>query len=283
MKLVLKSVHPRQGVEWVLQSWRLFARAPLALTGLFGTFLFVALIAMFLPLVGGLLVVAALPLLSLVMMMGSAATIRGQMAPPSLLLTPLRAEALRRNRLMGLCGLYAASTLLVMLISDGLDGGKFNELQQMMATGLETEAQRGQAQALLEDPALRGAVAMRLLLTGLVSIPFWYAPALVWWGGQGVAQSLFSSVLALWRSKAAFVVYLLAWFGLIAVGGASLGALLQALGAGQLLGMLAMPLGLTLSVVFYVSLYFMFVQTFGAGASPASDDTDDTPPLSPPA
>ena len=253
----------------------------MALSGLFGTFLFAALILMFLPLVGGLMVVAALPLLSLVMMMGCAAIMRGQVAPPSLLLAPFRAQTERRNRLLGLCGLYAAATLAVMLASDGLDGGKFNELQALMASGMDTEEQKQQAQALLEDPSLRGAVFLRLALTGLVSIPFWYAPALVWWAQQGVAQSLFSSVLALWRSKGAFAVYLLTWFGVIALGGGLLGAGLQALGAGQLLSLLVMPLGLTLSVVFYVSLYFMFVQTFGS-AEPSRTD-EDAEELNPPA
>ena len=290
MKLVLKSVQPRQGVDWVLQSWKLFGRAPLALTGLFGTFLFVALIALFIPLLGSLLVVASLPLLSLVMMMGSAAAQRGQLVPPSLLLAPLKAEPLRRNRLFIMGAAYAVCTLLVLLISDGLDGGKFNELQQVMATGLETEAQRQQAQTLLADEDLRTAILIRLVLTGLMSVPFWYAPALVWWGGQGVAQALFSSVLALWRSKLAFVLYLLAWFGLVALGGAGLGVLLQTLGAGHLLGVLAMPMGLTVSVVFYISLYFMFVQTFGTTEAQGDDGKETTaaasegePPLNPPA
>lgn len=293
MKLVLKTVQPRQGLAWVTQSWKLFGRAPLALTGLFGTFLFVALLLLFLPLVGGMLVVVALPMLSLVMMMGSAAAARGHLVPPSLLLAPLKADALRRNRLLVMGALYAASTLIVLLLSEGLDGGKFAELQQLMASGLETEAQRQQAQALLEDPELRNAMVMRLVLTGLLSIPFWYAPALVWWGGQGVAQSLFSSVLALWQSKGAFAVYLATWFALIAVGGSLLGLLLQGLGAGQLLGALAMPFGLTLSVVFYISLYTMFVQTFGAADRPeghegTEDETpgpgsDNPPPLNPPA
>jgi hypothetical protein len=45
-----------------------------------------------------------------------------------------------------------------------------------------------------------------------------------------------------------------------------------------------MPLGLTLSVVFYASLYFMFVQTFGAGDDMGSRTDEDAPDeVSPPA
>ena len=50
------------------------------------------------------------------------------------------------------------------------------------------------------------------LLGALLSVPFWHAPALVHWGGQGVAQALFSSTLALWRNKAAFALNGLLWF-----------------------------------------------------------------------
>ena len=51
-----------------------------------------------------------------------------------------------------------------------------------------------------------------------------------------------------------------------------------------LMGALAMPLGLTLSVVFYASLYFMFVQTFGAGDDKGSRTDEDAPDeISPPA
>jgi hypothetical protein len=44
-----------------------------------------------------------------------------------------------------------------------------------------------------------------------------------------------------------------------------------------------MPLGLTLSVVFYASLYFMFVQTFGAGDDTERRTDEDAPDeVSPP-
>jgi hypothetical protein len=52
---------------------------------------------------------------------------------------------------------------------------------------------------------------------------------------------------------------------------------------GNLIGALAMPLGLTLSVVFYASLYFMFVQTFGAGDDMERRTDEDAPDeVSPP-
>lgn len=277
MKLVLKTVQPSQGMQWVQQSLKLFARQPLALTGLFGTFLFVALVLLMVPLLGGLIVLAAVPLLGLVMMMGTAAAVRGQPVMPTLYLAPFRTDPLRRRRLLTLCVGYGVATLLILMLSDWLDGGKLNELQNLMASGRDDETTRDELQALLTDPQLRQGLFTRLGLTALLSLPFWHAPALVWWGQQGVAQALFSSSLALWRSKGAFLVYVGAWFALVALCGMALGLLLQALGAGALMGVLAMPLGMTLSVVFYASLYFMFVHTFSAVDAPGEPRDDDAP------
>jgi hypothetical protein len=277
MKLILKHVQPRQGVRWVQQSLKVFTRQPLGLAGLFGAFLFFALIMMLIPVLGGVLVLAAVPLLGLVMMMGTAAAVRGQRALPGLYLAPFRTDAARRSRLLTLCAAYGLLSLLVLLIADFIDNGKLNELQELMARGRDDNNTREQLRLLLADPQLLGGLYARLGLTVVLSIPFWHAPALVWWGQQGAAQALFSSTLAIWRTKGAFAAYVATWVLLLAGAGLTLGVVLQALGLSGLMGALAMPLGLTLSVVFYTSLYFMFVQTFGAGDSSESRTDEDAP------
>ena len=284
MKLILKPVQARQGVQWVVQGLKVFGRQPLGLAGLFGTFLFLALVLMLVPVIGGVVVLAAVPLLGLVMMMGTAAVVRGQRALPGLYLAPFRTDAVRCSRLMVLCAAYGALSLLVLLVSDAIDGGKLNELQELMAAGRDDARTREDLQRLLADPQLLGGLYARVGLTALISIPFWHAPALVWWGQQSAAQALFSSTLAIWRSKGAFVSFVAAWVSLLGVSGLGLGLVLQALGLSGLMGALAMPLGLTLSVVFYASLYFMFVQTFGTGEA-GSERTDEDAPdeISPPA
>ena len=62
------------------------------------------------------------------------------------------------------------------------------------------------------------ALALGLGLAALLSVPFWHAPALVWWHGQGLAQSLFSSTLACWRNKGAFTIFGVAWMGVLTTG-----------------------------------------------------------------
>ena len=74
------------------------------------------------------------------------------------------------------------------------------------------------------------------------------------------------------------------WVLLVAAIGILLGLVLQVLGLTSLMGVLAMPLGLTLSVLFYASLYFMFVHTFGTGDDQGSRTDEDAPDeISPPA
>jgi len=284
MKLVLKPVHARQGAQWVLQALKIFARQPLGLASLFGTFLLLALVLVLVPVVGALLVMAAVPMLGLVMMMGTAAAVRGQRAHPGLYLAPWRTDPMRRNRLLALCASYGLISLMILLSADAIDGGKLEELQELMAGVRDDEVSREQVRQLLADPQLLNGLYARLGLTLLLSIPFWHAPALVWWGQQSAAQALFSSTLAIWRTKAAFACYVATWVLLLVVLGLGLGLVLQMLGLSTLMGALAVPMGLTLSVVFYASLYFMFVQTFGASDDAGGrTDEDACDEVSPPA
>jgi hypothetical protein len=97
---------------------------------------------------------------------------------------------------------------------------------------------------------------LRLMLLALLSVPFWHAPAIVYWGRQGWAKSLFFSTMAVWRNRGAFAVYGLGWIGLSLVF-AMLFSLLAAL-----LGMPQQPsLVAVLVFVSAISLYFTLMYT----------------------
>jgi hypothetical protein len=103
---------------------------------------------------------------------------------------------------------------------------------------------------------------VRLIGAALLSVPYWHSPALVHWGGQGALQALFSSTLALWRARAAFGVYALGWLGVSLALGLGLMLLAGVTGSTQVVGLMALPIGLTVTVVFYVSLWFSFNDSF---------------------
>jgi hypothetical protein len=126
--------------------------------------------------------------------------------------------------------------------------------------------------AILAEPGVVTGGLLAVVLALLLSVPFWHAPALVHWGGQTVGQSLFSSTLALWRAKGAFFVYGMTFIGLLLLSVFTLGLLLGLLGAPQLAALLALPLGLAFTALFYISLLFSFNDCFGGKAVPPMDD-----------
>jgi hypothetical protein len=263
MTLRIADVPPRRGLSWVSQSFVQFLRRPLAFTLLFLVFLVAAMVLLAVPYLGALLVLASLPLLTLGFMIATRAAQQdgsvhvGQMVEPLL----RGADPARRATLVKLCLAYAAATALVMWGSDAIDGGTFERLQLLLASA-RTEANAKEIDALLADPRLRDGLIVRFGLSALLSIPFWHAPPLVWWHGQGVAQSLFSSTLACWRNKGAFLLYGLAWAGTVALFGIVAGGLFSLLGAPQLVGLAAIPAGLMFSTAFYVSLYYSYADCF---------------------
>lgn len=266
MTLRILDAKPREGAAWVSRAFALFLKKPLAFSALFALFLFAALVLLLLPYAGAVLLLMALPLLGLGFMIAARSALGDGPVHVGQLLEPLRGGSAiavaRRKPLLLLCGLYAAATALVMLVSDVVDGGSFERLQLLLASARDAAKQQ-ELDALLDDDSLLAGLSLRLGGTALLSIPFWHAPALVWWQGQGVAQSLFSSTLACWRNRVAFLVYGLAWVLTIVVFGVLAGSLFALIGAPQLVTLAAVPAGLMFSTAFYVSLVFTYQGCFG--------------------
>ena len=274
MSLRILQASARDGATWVSRAFALFLKKPLAFSALFALFLFAALVFLVLPYAGAVLLLMALPLLSLGFMIASRSAMNGGPVHAGHLLEPLRGGSetavARRKQLLLLCGLYAVATAAVMLASDAIDGGSFARLQVLLASARDAAKQQ-ELDALLDDNSLLGGLLLRLGGTALLSIPFWHAPALVWWQGQGVAQSLFSSTVACWRNRGAFLVYGLAWTLTIVLFGVLAGGLFALIGAPQLVTLAAVPAGLMFSTAFYVSLLFTYQGCFGGETLMPSD------------
>jgi hypothetical protein len=270
MSLHISQVPSQRGVAWVRESFALFLKSPFAFSLLFMLFLVVALVLMALPFVGALLLLAAMPLLTLGFAAATRGALRGQAVHAGLLFEPFKgtADAKRRVVLLRLCLLYAAVTAAVMLLAQAIDDGGFERLQNLMAAERNAD-NKAQIDALLADPRLAGGMLLRVTLIAALSVPFWHAPMLVWWDGQGLAQSLFSSTLACWRNRGAFIVNMLVWAGLAMAFGIVTSVLVTVLGsAPALVTVLLPPLVLMFSVVFYVSLYLMYADCFAVAAPP---------------
>jgi hypothetical protein len=265
MGLRLLSVQPRQGWRWVTQGVRLWWRHPLAFSGLLALFLLaVTLIMVLVPWVGGIIGLCMVPLLSLGFMVASRSALQGGPVHALQLVEGLRhpqSQQLRAQLLI--CLAYGVTTMMVIALADLVDGGLFEDFQRALSrTGPDGKADP-QLMPILLNPMLYAGMAVRLGLTSLLSIPFWHAPALVHWGGQTAMQALFSSTLALWRTRAAFALYMVGWITVVVSVAVLLTILATLVGMPRIVVGLTMPIALPLTAAFYVSLWFSFVDTFG--------------------
>jgi hypothetical protein len=258
-----RQVPARQGARWVRDGLRIFMRRPLAFCVLFLLYL----------LVGPMLMLAVAPLASLGFMLATRQALSGRFPTPGVFIEPLRLSASQRWAQVKLGIAYAVAIALVLWLADSIGGAAFDALRDAVHDGRTTPAD---LQPLLSDPSLQTAWLVTALGLALVAIPFWHAPALVHWGGQGAAQSLFFSSVACWRNKGALMVYSLGWLAVIVLFAFVSTSVLALLGVPQLAVLFFTPAALMLSAAFYASLYFTFADSFEA-----TPDDDSTSPETP--
>jgi hypothetical protein len=264
MALKLHTVSPRQGLAWIVSGWRVFLMRPLSFVALFAIFMATVVLLSWMPIVGSVLGLAIVPLLTVAYMVATRRAMAGETFRATVLIAALRSEGhASRWPMLRLCGVYAIISLLIVVFTHWLDGGALSRAQELLVGG---NPKPGELVIALSDPRLFWGLLVFAVLVSLVAVPFWYAPALILWGGQGATQSLFSSTLAVWRNRAAFSVYIGAWTAL-AFGFVLLTAVLMiaaaAAGLERLAGFLPMTGILGLTAWFYVSLWFCFADAFG--------------------
>lgn len=261
MGLKLQTVPTAQGLLWVRLGFTQFLRHPMAYASVLVLFMVAVMVVSMLPVLGSVLVMMAIPVLSLAFMHATHEGVNGRTPRPGVLVAMWRETVPkeRRRALLTLCLTYALLTLLGLSLCELIDDGNLERFMDGVAGNRSPE----EIEALASAPGVFEGALGRLLVTAALGVPFWHAPALVLWGGQGVAQALFSSALAVWRAKGAFLLYGLGWMGAISAAATLMALVLGLLGQGQLSGLFVMPLALLVSTAYYVSLYFTFVDSFG--------------------
>jgi hypothetical protein len=266
MKLHLHHVEPRQGKVWAQQGWTAFRRAALPMTSILAAFLMGVLLLSLAGPVGAILGFSLTPLLILVFMLATHQVVQNR--PVSFLLwqQPFKVNAVRSRVQVQLALLFGLLVALLLLAVDGVDAQARQQLADAMEAMVDATtpaaqeaAEKNMVQARLNPQLLEGMALRGLLLTLLV-LPFWHAAALAHWGGHGLMQSMFGSLLGLWHNKGAYLVHGLIWLGVQFAAGLLLG--LVALLAPALAFLLLTPVSLLLGAVFLAGLYFSFADTF---------------------
>ena len=153
---------------------------------------------------------------------------------------------------------YAAATMLLAVWANAIDGG---DTQRWLAR--RDHARPDGKPPVLPPMSANSVFALRLMSLGMmvVAVPLWHAPALVQWGRQGAAQAMFSSVVAIWRTRWATLTFLVGWF-LVFMAFATIVQILMAVFGVETVSLAAVTGQMVLSITFYVSLWFGFVDTF---------------------
>jgi hypothetical protein len=273
----LQQVAPGRGTVWVRKGFQVFGRQPLGFASLFAAGLFVSLVLGVIPLLGSIAALALAPALSLVFMIASRRVAAGQTAMPGAIAELVQSGRSRLVALVKLGVAYVAATFLLFWLAGVLDGGA---LASFFATFRDAKLTPESAAARVAEPGVQFGLLLRLFFLGVLSIAFWHAPALVFWGDPGWAKSLFFSTIALWRNKGAFTIYSLVWLALFMV----LLAVVS-IGAGlfgpEPFALVAAPLMLLFMTLFYASLWFTFADCFTPSDPAAALPRDDVDPPDP--
>jgi hypothetical protein len=272
VSLHVNTVAARRGVDWVRQAFALLGRRLVGFAVLLMTALVPTLLITAVPVIGPLLAFAMGQPITLGFAVAARAALAGEPVRAAHMLQPLLpgADPARRAALLRLCVVYVAAVAGVMLGVTALGGDALQEL----ATAMQSQDGDfvGRANAVFErHPGLRFLLIASSGLFLLLSVLFWHAPMLVWWHGQGVAQSLFSSALAIWRNKGAFTVYSLAWVGVMMLLLAVTAMLQPLFGSPEVAALALQPATLLMMAAFYLSAYFSYADCLAIRDDAAGD------------
>jgi hypothetical protein len=257
VRVRLRSLPAVAGLMWIRRGSRTFWRRPL---GFFGLYLFIIAclcVSMLVPM-ATLILIVLVPMVSLGFMVATEDVLNDLPLRPTVFWSPLLLTPVARRALLSIGMIYLATSLGLAFFANTIDGGE----AQRWAEKLMTPRTDGQ---MPELPPLSSLGLAVLLLksfgVALVSIPLWHAPALVHWGRQGVAQAMFSSVVAIWRTRAAFLLFILGWVAMMFAFSMIVVMLAAAFGA-AVVSLAAFTGLVALTATFYVSIWFGFVDTF---------------------
>jgi hypothetical protein len=250
----------------------MFWRRPGGFLGLFGLVMLVMVMLMLLvPAVLIPFALALLPLVSLGFMVATEAVHNDLPIRPGAFIEPLASGSRERAALAQIGLVYVAAAIVAVMLGNWIDGGELARWVAAMSTPLPDGSPPTPVP--LSDRGVAGLLTMTGIVA-LVSIPLWHAPALVHWGRQRAPQAMFSSVIALWRTRGAFLVYLLGWWALCMITAVITDLVTSFVGSTLLKASLLFFVQWSLTAVFYVTLWYGFDDTFEIRpvAEPGLDD-----------
>jgi hypothetical protein len=259
-----------EGWRWVTDGLKLLVSQPIAIVGLTTLFVLALVLPTIIPLVGGFAPLVLTPILSVGFMQAVRDAQAGKRITPLMLFSGFKAD--KGNLIKPLLILGAINCILtvaVLAASMLADGGTLFRI----ATGaIGTEDQIGLDSGLAYSAAVFG------LLYAPVQMAMWFAPIFVAWHGLPPVKSLFYSLVAVWRNRWPFLVYMVGWFA-IAVAWSVLIQILKFAINDSLLTLLLTPISLAMLGALYCSFWPVYRDLIvEAGLSSPPQDAPPTTP-----
>lgn len=241
----LNSVSATEGYTWIRQGIWLFKQNPLGFLMLVLIYVFLAQLAILIPVIGVLAVLILTPALSVGFMTACRQAIEKERLRPTVYLITLQSSPIIRKRILQLGLIYAGLILLLSLILSTIV-----DVDALLP--LVTGDQAVTPEALHQ-------IYQIVLIGGVLYIPIamlmWFSPILIAWTDMPIAQALFSSFLACWTNRGAFILYILFWSITLVALPVSIGIGLDSLSWGEAASVAIAPLSIAGLTVMHCSFY----------------------------
>jgi len=241
----LNSVAPKEGYTWIRQGIWLFKQNPLGFLMLVFMYVFVAQLAVLVPVIGVFAVLLLTPTLSVGFMTACRQAIQKERIRPSVYVIALQSTPLIRKRILQLGLIYAALILALSFILSMLVD--FELLIPLMTNDKPI------------TPEVVRQIYLILFFGGLLYVPvamlMWFSPVLVAWADMSVAQALFSSAIACWANRGAFFLYIAIWGAILIAIPLTIGSILDAVDLGQAASFIIAPISMAGLTVMHCSFF----------------------------
>lgn len=241
----LNSVTPKEGYTWIRQGIWLFKQNPLGFLMLVFMYVFVAQLAVLVPVIGIFAVLLLTPTLSVGFMTACRQAIQKERIRPSVYLAALQSTSIVRKRILQLGLVYAALILALSFILSLLVD--FELLIPLMTNDKPI------------TPEAIQQIYLILFFGGLLYVPvamvMWFSPVLVAWADMPVAKALFSSAIACWANRGAFFLYIAIWGAILIAIPLTIGSIFDLLDLGQAASFIIAPISMAGLTVMHCSFF----------------------------
>ena len=241
----LNSVAPKEGYTWIRQGIWLFKQNPLGFLMLIFMYVFVAQLAVLVPVIGVFAVLLLTPTLSVGFMTACRQAIQKERIRPTIYLVALQLTPEIRKRILQLGLIYTALIITLSFILSMLVD--FELLIPLMTNDKP-----------ISPEAVR-QIYLILFFGGLLYIPIgmlmWFSPVLVAWEDMPVGKALFSSAIACWTNRGAFFLYLAICGAMLIAIPLAIGSIFNLLDLGQAASFVIAPLSMAGLTVMHCSFF----------------------------